>query len=246
MHEETGLLGFVRGPRSSASSRIDCNHGRADRHWHRRWGSGASRSRRMLPLMQQALELTRGGCACIVELRWVSGRCARVDGARSCSVADFGPRGARSRCAVHVAMGLTDALRAWLVLRFLAGIASACVLVGVSGGPADPRAGRAGRLGRDRCSRASVSASRLRGRSGLAAGVFQIDTVVRHGCAPCAPATAAVIAWPALRRVGSGIVTPVAWPERGVPAMRLVLLLCRVRLRLHPPCDVPARACAPD
>jgi predicted MFS family arabinose efflux permease len=87
----------------------------------------------LLPLMQQAGAITLAQGGSLARANYLG----YLAGAVLCTIVRFSPgRVARlglvAVAALTAGMGLTDAFPAWVVLRFLAGVASAFVLVGVS------------------------------------------------------------------------------------------------------------------
>ena len=123
-------------------------------------------------------------------------------------------------------MAWTETLTAWLVLRFLAGVASACVLVGVSGSVL-PILAQAGQAHRSGIVFAGVGVGiALAGAIGLAAGVSHATPAQAWLVLGAFAAIAAVIAWPALRRTDSETVTQTAVGGQGRIAGARRLVLC--------------------
>jgi MFS family permease len=179
----------------------------------------------MLPLMQQAggLGLAEGG--------WLAS--ANYAGYLVGALALFAwnpPPAASARiglaavAALTAAMALTEALATWLVLRFLAGVASACVLVGVSAW-ALPILLRAGQARRSGVVFAGVGVGIvLAGAIGLAAGINQATPARAWLMLGSLATIAAAIAWPALGRSSPAIALPSTARDGPVPgAKRLVL-----------------------
>jgi hypothetical protein len=121
-------------------------------------------------------------------------------------------------------MAWTETLPAWLVLRFLAGVASASVLIGVTAW-ALPILVQAGQARRSGLLFAGVGVGiALAGAIGLAAGVSQATPAHAWLLLGMFATIAAAIAWPALGRSPAAIVLQST--ARGVPAVgarRLVL-----------------------
>ena len=179
----------------------------------------------MLPLMQQASALS------LVEGGWLASSNYAGYLAGALALMAINPASAASArwglaavAALTVAMAWTEVLTAWLVLRFLAGVASACVLVGVSGSvlPILVQAGHPHRAG---IVFAGVGVGiALAGAIGLAAGVSDATPAQAWLVLGVFAAIAAVIAWPALRRTDSEIVSQAAVGHgRIAGARRLVL-----------------------
>ena len=126
----------------------------------------------MLPLMQAAGQLELGRAGQLAGANYLG----YLAGALACAVWTPAPlRAARAGLAavalLTLGMALTTAFPAWLLLRFAAGVASACVLVGVSAWavPALAAAGQGQRAGTVFAGVGSGIA--LAGLVGLAAGV---------------------------------------------------------------------------
>ena len=100
----------------------------------RRWASAASPSRRCCRLMQahDGLSPGPGRLARQRQLPRLRRRRARLQPAAAAAACGGTRRPGRGRRCRPLAMGVTADYPAWLVLRFVAGVASACVLVGVS------------------------------------------------------------------------------------------------------------------
>jgi MFS family permease len=107
----------------------------------------------LLPLMQAHDGLSLGQGAWLATANYLG----YAAGALACSVRPPAPHAAARAGLIAVAvstlaMGVAEGYPAWLVLRFVAGVASACVLVGVSGW--------------------ALAALGARGRAGWSGGVF--------------------------------------------------------------------------
>ena len=182
----------------------------------------------MLPLMQQASALTLQEGAWLASANYAG----YLAGALALTALDPAPSpvaraGLAAVALSTLAMGLTDAFAPALVLRFLAGIASACVLVGVSGRilPVLTSHGRASWAG---VVFAGVGVGiAFAGLIGLAAGVFRFAPSSAWLWFGALATAAAVIAWPAFQHsVLPSTVTPHALPRRGALTGHWRLVLC--------------------
>jgi predicted MFS family arabinose efflux permease len=179
----------------------------------------------MLPVMQHASNLS------LVEGGWIASAnyTGYLVGALALTVVNPAPAlsarfGLVAVAVLTVAMACTEALTTWLVLRFLAGVASACVLVGVSGWvlPILVREGRARWSG---IVFAGVGVGiALAGAIGLAAGIGQTKPATAWLLLGTCAAIAAAITWQKLGRTDTGKLSQAAGrPIAIAGAKRLVL-----------------------
>jgi len=157
----------------------------------------------LLPLMQAHDGLSLGQGAWLATANYLG----YAVGAVACSVRPPAPHAAARWGLVAVAlstaaMGLSGGQPAWLVLRFAAGAASACVLVGVSGW--------------------ALAALHARGRSGWSGGVFSgvgvgIALAGVAGLIAGMEATAPARVW-LLLGAASAAIAAIAWRPLGAAA----------------------------
>jgi predicted MFS family arabinose efflux permease len=178
----------------------------------------------MLPLMQAA------GSIGLAQGAWLAGAnyLGYLVGALACTL--FAPAplhaaryGLLAVALLTLAMGVTGSVPLWLVLRFGAGAASACVLVGVSAWSLATLAslGRADRAG---VVFAGVGTGiALAGLTGLGAGVLQLAPALTWGLLGAAAAAAAGWVWRALPPGGGSAARSTgARPPIGAAGWRLV------------------------
>ena len=179
----------------------------------------------MLPLMQQAFALG------LVEGGWLASAnyAGYLAGALVLLALDPDPAAAARAGLVAVAlltlaMACSELLWIWLALRFLAGVASACVLVGVSGW-ALPRLAGEGRAQGTGIVFAGVGVGiALAGMIGLAAGIVGATPAQAWLVLGALASIAAAATWPALgRSVAPMAAKPPEAPVRTAGAARLVL-----------------------
>lgn len=179
----------------------------------------------MLPLMQAQLGVSLQQGSWLASANYAG----YFVGALALSAVELAPHrltrfGLVAVAMLTLAMGWTESFFAWLLLRFLAGIASACVLIGVSGWALTILA----RAGRERWSAfvfAGVGTGIvIAGLIGLVAGVGGAAPaqawLVLGSCATLA----AAVSWPAVSAIEAAA-TVSAIPGRAVPGA-LVLTLC--------------------
>ena len=177
----------------------------------------------MLPLMQQAVGLTLeegGWLASANYAGYLSGALAMI--AIAPPPAAAARTGLVAVAALTLAMGWTDQFAAWVVLRFLAGAASACVLVGISAW-ALPILALSQRARWSGIVFAGVGAGiAVAGAIGLATGIVQARPARAWVVLGAVAAVAAAVAWPALRQQPAPPATSIAVRARGSGGMRLV------------------------
>ena len=179
----------------------------------------------LLPLMQAHDGLSLGQGAWLATANYVG----YAVGALACSIRPPAPHAAARGGLVAVAlstaaMGGTDAYAAWLLLRFAAGAASACVLVGVSGW-ALAALGARGRGGWSGGVFSGVGVGiALAGIAGLVAGVSAIAPAWVWLLLGAASAVIAAIGWAPLGAEAAPAAARGAAPGRGSPGeARLVV-----------------------
>ena len=180
----------------------------------------------LLPLMQAQHGLTLAQAGLLASANYLG----YLLGALACVAFDPAPRTAARRGLVAVAastlaMGIATGFEAWLVLRFAAGVASAFVLVGVSGWTlaALARAGRSADAGWMFCGIGAGVC--LAGLVGLAVGAMGGDPALGWLGLGALAALVAAAAWQPLSRTEAAA-GPAAAPRPSIgrfEAARLVL-----------------------